>query len=119
MNFPGNAATTALLACASAANTAAATSTAFDLQQFDGPLLVLQNKGAGTGTLDGKLQHSDDGSTGWADAGVTFAQASTAAQIQARYFEARSMKRYIRYVGTIVTGPHLLGVTISGVKKYG
>lgn len=119
MNFPGNATTTALLASASAASTAAATSAAFDLQQYEGPVLVLQNKGAGTGTLDGKLQHSDDGATGWTDAGIAFAQAGATAQLQARYFNASSTKRFVRYVGTIATGPHLLGVTLSGVKKYG
>ena len=115
-NFPGNSTTTALVAAASQSSTV--TSSAIDLQPYTGFALVIQNKGAGTGTLDGKLQHSDDGSTGWADAGIAFAQAGTTAETQARSFETRGLKRFVRYVGTIATGPHLLGVTVTGSRKY-
>lgn len=116
MQFPGSAVTTAMVVAASQASTV--TSSAVDLLQYEGPMLLVQNKGAGTGTLDGKLQHSQDGSTGWTDAGLAFTQATTAANLQTLYFDPKALQRYVRYVGTIVTGPHLLGVTVSGTKKY-
>lgn len=115
-NFPGNSTSTALVVSASQASTV--TSSAFDLQQYEGFALVAQNKGTGTGTLDGKLQHSDDGATGWVDTGLAFAQASTTANLQTLAFDTKALKRYVRYVGTIVTGPHLLSVTLTGAKKY-
>ena len=115
-NFPGNAVTTALVVTASQASTV--TGPALDLLQFEGSALVIQNHGVSTGTLDGKLQHSDDGSTGWADTGITFAQAGTAASLAGAYFDCKTVKRWVRYVGTIVTGPCLLSVTLAAAKKY-
>ncbi|MCV2358880.1 hypothetical protein LNV08_07785 [Paucibacter sp. TC2R-5] len=117
-NFAGNATTTALIVPASCANTAAATSAAFDGLGYDGPVLVTQSKGLGTGSLDGKLQMSLDGSTGWTDTGVSFSQATTGAGLQTVAINPNGYQRYLRYVGTIVTGPQLLSVTVSGVKKY-
>lgn len=116
MNFPGNSITTALVVSASQASTV--TSAAFDLLQYDGPALVIENHGAGTGTLDGKLQHSIDGISGWTDTGIVFTQKTTAATLQSVYFDTKTVQRFVRYVGTIVTGPQLLGVTISASKKY-
>ncbi len=29
----------------------------------------------------------------------------------------KSVRRYIKYVGTIVTGPQIVGVSLQGVKK--
>ncbi|WP_310383537.1 hypothetical protein [Roseateles sp.] len=117
-NFAGNATTTALIVTASCANTAAATSAAFDGRGYDSPVLITQNKGLGTGSLDGKIQMSMDGSTGWADTGVSFVQATTAAGLQTVVLNPNGYQRYLRYVGTIVTGPQLLAVSVSGVKKY-
>lgn len=108
----------AMIASASCANTAAATSAALDLLLYDGPALLMQNKGAGAGTLDGKLQHSHDGATGWEDTGIAFTQAGTDANLQTRTFETKSLRRYVRYVGTIATGPHLLSVTLTARTKY-
>jgi hypothetical protein len=115
-NFPGNSTTTALVVSASQASTV--TSSAFDLQPFEGFALVVQNKGTGTGTLDGKLQHSDDGVSNWVDTGLAFTQATTTANLQAISFDTKALRRFARYVGTIATGPHLLGVTITGARKY-
>jgi hypothetical protein len=115
-NYPGNSTTTAMVASASQAATV--TSANFDLQTYEGFALLVQNKGTGTGTLDGKLQHSDDGSTGWTDTGLAFTQAGTGAGVQALSFDTKSLKRFVRYVGTIATGPHLLGVTLTATKKY-
>ena len=56
-NFPGNATTAVMLAAASCANTAAATGTGVDLKDYEGPVLIVQNHGTGTGTLDLSLIH--------------------------------------------------------------
>lgn len=118
MNFPGNSTTVQVLAAQSCANTAAATSAAVNLLDYEGPVLITENHGAGTGTLDGKIQDSADGSTGWADVtGATFTQKTTTASIQSIALQSKQVRQYIRYLGTIVTGPHLLGVSMAGVKK--
>lgn len=117
-NFAGGSTGVNVLAAVSAANTAAATSTAVDLIDYEGPVLVVQNHGTGTGTLDGKIQDSADGSTDWQDvSGLTFTQVTTTANTQKIAFNAKGVRRYVRYVGTIVTGPHLIGVTLVGHKK--
>lgn len=117
-NFAGGSTGVNVIAAVSAANTAAATSAAVDLIDYDGPVLVVQNHGTGTGTLDGKIQDSADGSTDWQDvSGLTFTQVTTTANTQKIAFNAKSVRRYVRYVGTIVTGPHLIGVTLVGHKK--
>lgn len=116
-NFPGGSTAVNLLASASCANTAAATGTGADLLEYDGPVLVVQNCGTGTGTLDGKIQDSADNSA-WADvSGLTFTQKTTTADLQKIAFSADSVRRYVRYVGTIVTGPQVVGVTLVGFKK--
>ncbi len=116
-NFPGGCTAVNMLASVSAANTAAATSSGVDLQDYDGTVLVIQNKGAGTGTLDGKIQDSAD-NTNFADvSGLTFTQATTGANLQQLAFDRRLVRRYVRYLGTIVTGPHVLSVTLVGGKK--
>lgn len=117
MTFPGNATTTQLLAAQSCAATANATSAALNLIEYEGPLLITENHGAGTGTLDGKIQDSADGSTGWADTGFVFTQKGAGAAVESMNLQSKQVRQYIRYVGTIVTGPHLLGVTVAGVKK--
>lgn len=109
-----------LLANGSKANTAAATGSAVDLNDYEGEIAVVQDVAAGgTGSIDGKLQDSADGSTGWADiAGATFTQVTTGASLQKIAVKSDECKRYIRYVGTIVTGPQIVGVHALGVKKY-
>lgn len=116
-NFPGNATVTALLASASCANTAAATGTGVDLKDYEGPILITQNHGAGTGTLDGKIQDSADNSSFADVSGLTFTQSTTTADIQSMVVQSKQVRRYIKYVGTIVTGPQVVGVSMSGVKK--
>lgn len=117
-NFSGGSTAVNVLAAVSAANTAAATSSAVDLLGYEGPVLVIQNHGTGTGTLDGKLQDSGDGSTDWQDVtGATFTQVTTTANTQKLALSPRGVRRYVRYVGTIVTGPHLIGVTLVGMGK--
>ena len=85
---------------------------------IDGLMEITQNIGAVTGSITGKIQDSADGSTGWADlTGATFTQVSSANNTQRIVIDARATRGYIRYVGTIVTGPALVAVTGSGVPK--
>lgn len=116
--YPGNATVVTLLASGSAANTAAATGTGVDLLDYDGPILITQNHGLSTGTLDGKIQDSADNSA-FADIvpAAAFAQETTTVGIQKLALQAHQIRRYIRYVGTVGTGPQVVGVSFSGVKK--
>jgi len=116
-NYPGNATVVNLLTPVSAANTAAATGSGVDLLDYEGPVLITQHHGAGTGTLDGKIQDSADNSSFADVSGLTFTQETTTAGIQKLVVQSKQVRRYIKYVGTIVTGPHLIGVSMSGVKK--
>lgn len=116
-NFPGNATTVSLLAAVSAANTAAATGSGVDLLDYEGPVVITQNKGLGTGTLDGKIQDSADNSSFADVAGLTFTQSTTGADCKQLVVQSKQVRRYIKYVGTVGTGPQLVAVTLTGVKK--
>jgi hypothetical protein len=117
-NFPGNSTTVALLAAASCANTAAATGSGVDLLDYEGPVVIVQNHGTGTGTLDGKIQDSADGATDWQDVtGGGFTSVTTTAAIESKVLNRSAIRRYVRYVGTIVTGPQVVGVVAIGVPK--
>jgi hypothetical protein len=105
-----------------AANTGAATSAWTDIREFDGEVLVVQNVGAITGTITGGLEDADDGSgTNSAplvpDDGNQFNAVSTPDNIQKEVFEANKARRWVRYVGTIVTGPAQVSVTMWGHPK--
>jgi hypothetical protein len=93
-------------------------SAGIDLQNYEGVLSIVVQTGAITGTLDGKIQDSAD-NTAFADLAtpITFTQVTAANKIQAVPVDARSVRRYIRYVGTIVTGPVLISVVANGFKK--
>lgn len=107
-----------LLAAGSKAATANATGSAVDLLEYEGPVVVVQNIGAVTGSCAGKIQDSADGSTDWQDVtGWTFTSASAAGQ-QSITISADGCRRYIRYLGTITTGPSVMAVVAIGKKKY-
>jgi hypothetical protein len=111
---------TVVLASASLANTAAATSGWVDITNFEGTILVVANIGAVTaGNIVGKIQHAtDSGGTGSADVtGATFATASAPGTEVIRV-NANALGSYIRYVGTITTGPVVGGVVVLGSPKY-
>lgn len=116
-NFPGNSTTSVLLAAASCANTAAATGSSFDLLDYEGPVVIVQNHGTSTGTLDGKIQDSADNATFADVAGATFTQSTTTADVKSLVLQSKQVRRYIKYVGTVGTGPQVVGVTVTGVKK--
>lgn len=115
-NYAGAATAVSLSASASQASTV--TGAAVDLLEYEGPVAIIQNKGTGTGTLDGKIQDSADGSTGWADvSGAAFTQSTTTPDVKVLALNPKQVRRYIRYVGTIVTGPQNVAVSLVGVKK--
>jgi len=116
--FPGNATTVSLLAAVSAANTAAATGTGVDLLDYEGPVVITQNHGVSTGTLAGKIQDSADNSA-FADIvpAVSFAGETTTVGVQQVVVQSKQVRRYIRYLGTVGTGPQVVAVTMTGVKK--
>lgn len=116
-NFPGNSTTEVLLTAASCANTAAATGTGVDLKDYEGPVLITQNHGVSTGTLDGKIQDSADNSSFADVTGATFTQCTTTAAIQSIVVQSKQVRRYVKYVGTVGTGPQVVGVSLVGVKK--
>lgn len=97
----------------SAANTAAATSGLIDCRPYKGTLLFVIQTGAITGTLDGKLQGADDaGGTNLADIpGATAAQVTAANKI-AKILVPATARPFIKYVGTVATGPVLIGVSM-------
>ena len=115
--FPGNATTVVMLAAASCDNTAAATGSGVDLRDYEGPVLIVQNHGTSTGTLDGKIQDSANNSSFAEVSGLTFTQSTTTADIQSLVVQSKQVRRYIKYVGTVGTGPQVVGVSMSGVKK--
>ena len=115
-----------LLTAGSKAATANATGTGVLIGEYEGDIMVTQVVGAITGTLDGKLQACQDSAgTGAADiTGATFTQVTTSnddPNVQKIWIEAGSMpagKPYLRYIGTIGTGPSVVGVTLHARKKY-
>lgn len=115
---------TSLIDAASCANTAAATSGSgkwLDVRAYDGELLVIQQIGAVTGSITGKLQSASDANgTGAADiTGATFTAVSSANNTQTVVVDPKKVVGgFLGYVGTIVTGPALTSVTVAGKKKY-
>jgi hypothetical protein len=115
-----------LLMPVNAAATANATGTAVDIRKYEGDLMITEMVGVVTGgTITGKLQAcSDAGGTGAEDiTGATFTQAGTATDERAIKITWDSntlpaAKQFIRYVGTIVTGPAQVAVVMHARPKY-
>lgn len=104
---------TSVINSVSCANTAAATSGWFDVRNAKGDILFIQDSGAITGTLAGKIQGAtDDQGTGVADiSGATFTSVSAANKTY-KCIIKRGAAPYVRYLGTVGTGPVLLSVTM-------
>jgi len=115
--------TTSILNSQSAANTAAATTPSaswLDLSVYIGDVAVIMNPGALTGSLVGKLQVGDDntGANAVDIAGAVFATAVAGTAQMISLNSDGTAKRYLGFVGTIVTGPAVVSVTVIGHKKY-
>jgi len=103
-----------MLTPASAADTAAATSVWFPTISYKGNIAVTAAVGALTGTITGKLRSatSDAGANAADITGATFTAVSAADKVQTVYIPATAGK-YIQYVGTVVTGPAIIAVTMK------
>lgn len=119
----GSAATsTSILRAVSAANTAAATTASglwLDIRPYDGELMVTLDLGAVTGTIAGKLQGATDNTgAGAADiTGATFGTTLTNTTTKIVVDPRAVTGGFLGFVGTIVTGPSLVSVVVSGKKK--
>jgi hypothetical protein len=107
-----------VLPSVSAANTAAATSSGIDLLGYEGLVEFLIVTGAVTGSTAPKLQDSADNSSFADITGATATAISTADQVRSIKVDVRNVRRYIKFVGTVTTGPILIGVVMNGFKKY-
>lgn len=112
-----------LLDAVSAANTAAATSGTgkwLDVRPYESEILVVQQTGAVTGSLAGKLQSATDADgAGAADiSGATFTAVSAANKTHYCVVDPKKVVGgFLGYVGTVVTGPVLISVSAHGRKK--
>ena len=106
-----------------AARTSTVTSSAVDLRTYKGGVIVQQLVGVVSGTtptLDGKIQTSADGSTGWTDiSGATFTQVTATDSLTKIGFATRDTLGYVRYVGTIAgtTPSFTMGVALLSAKE--
>lgn len=121
LNQASAATMTSLLDAVSAANTAAATSGSgkwLDVRAYDGELLAIQQLGAVTGTIAGKLQSASDANgTGAADiSGYTFGTNTANSTSTIAVDPKKVTGGFLGYVGTIATGPSLVSVTAGGKK---
>ena len=108
---------------ASAARTTTLTGTGVDLQSYEGNIGLILNSSAATAgtspTLDVKVQDSADNSSFADVSGLTFTQVTDAASVQLLRVR-KSVRRYIRVVGTIggTSSPAFTyGVELIGIKK--
>lgn len=121
LNNEGQAATVKkLLDPVAAANTAAATSSWTDVREAEGDVVFTNQVGALTGSITWTIEEaSDSGGTG--GAAITPNEgaysAGAANQIQKRTIPAGAGKGFVRCVGTIVTGPALVAVSIQHRPK--
>ena len=112
-------------AVASASVTATATSSAIDLKEFDGDVLLVLNCAAGTGsspTLDIKVQDSDETGGTYGDlSGAAFTQVTTSASLQTLEVNKDECKRFIKLVQTVggSSPVFVYGISLVGAKKYG
>lgn len=105
----------------SAANTAAATSAWIDVRQYEGDIVFVQASGALTGSITGGIEDATDGAgTGAAamtpnEGAYTLVNSANAAQ--RRSVNANATRGWVRYVGTIVTGPCIASVVMLATPK--
>lgn len=112
-----------LLPAVSAAATANATTSTsggyIDVRPFQGELLVILQLGAVTGSIAGKLQSATDANgTGAADiTGATFGTTAANSTTKVVLDPKTVVGGFLGFVGTIVTGPSLVSVTVAGKKQ--
>lgn len=112
-----------LLAPIDCADTAAATSSCVDVSSYEAKIIVIQHVGVVTaGTIVGKIQTGDEsnGSDAADITGAAFSSVGTSTDnaVAKLVIDANACKKYIRYLGTITTGPALVGVSFIATPKY-
>ncbi len=81
--------------------------------------LVLNSGPTNAGTNTVKLQHSDDGSTGWADTGDQFTAVTTSGLQESILVNADKFKKFVRVVDTMAGATSVVrSVSLVGRKKY-
>lgn len=114
---------TPLLNTVSAANTGAATGAWVAIPaNTEGDIEFLQHIGAVTGSIAGAIQTADDNS-GTNAATITFNEGaftsvSSANSALRRTVDRKALSSYVKYTGTVVTGPALVSVTMQTRPKY-
>lgn len=103
--------------------TASGNGAAVNVQDFHGLGLLVLNSGvtnSGTNTI--KLQHSDDGSTNWADTGDQFTNVTTVAATgqQELLVNVDKFRKFVRVVDTLAGGATSVvrSVQLVGSKQY-
>lgn len=93
--------------------------TAVDVGTYHGLGQLILNSGAGNaGTSVTKLQHSDDGSTGWTDVpGAVFAAVGVTASTQSVMINADRFKKFVRVVDTLAGGATAITRSVEFVGK--
>jgi len=116
---------TVVAGVATAAVTSTATSSAIDLLEYDGDVLLILDSAAGGGsspTLDIKLTEcATTGGTYTDLSGATFTQVVDAASMQTLTINKDSSKRFIKIVQTIggSSPTFTFSINLIGLKKYG
>lgn len=101
--------------------TVSGNSAAVNVGDYQGIALVHLNAGAcnaGTNTI--KLQHSEDGSTNWADVpNAAFVAVGVTASEQTLKLNTDALRKFVRVVDTLVTATSApRSVTLAGRKQY-
>lgn len=121
LNNEAQAATlTTVVNSASCANTAAATSAWIDCRGCEGDLEFIVLPGAITGSLTPSFEDATS-SGGAGNAAITPNEtpAACVANTPVKYtINAKAHRGWVKFIGTIVTGPSLLGVVLQRRPKY-
>ena len=116
---------TVVAGVATAAVTSTATSSAIDLLEYDGDVLLILDSAAGGGSspsLDIKLTEcATTGGTYTDLSGATFTQVVDAASMQTLTINKDSSKRFVKIVQTIggSSPTFTFSINLIGLKKYG
>ena len=116
---------TVVAGVATAAVTSTATSSAIDLLEYDGDVLLILDSAAGGGsspTLDIKLTEcATTGGTYTDLSGATFTQVTGSASMQTLAINKDECKRFIKIVQTIggSSPTFTFSINLIGLKKYG
>jgi len=112
----------ALLDPVSATNTVLGTGPWKDCRTAIGDIMVTQLCGAVNGTVTGTFLTSANangaGNSALVPAGGAFVAANAANNVQKTWIDSGQCLGYIQYVGTIATGPSLVGVSAHFHNKY-